>query len=232
MENPFLQLKKFNSRLKVLIVFLVLGIFGTYMVTLDYLEQKHDQYIQSNKELSEKQRLHEQELKKVQEELKAKETELKKYTLTKQVISDFIKKENSQLSSQQVQSYAVKIIRESAKYGHSPYVQTALLASESSFRTNPKHAITTVYGMGGIYADVWEKSLKQNKIIKSRKDLVNPYYNIASSAYVVNYYNTKSPSIRTALAKYKGYCALGKQQANGVMALAIKLKQKEKEYRA
>jgi hypothetical protein len=83
--------------------------------------------------------------------------------------------------------------------------------------------------MGGIYASVWSPSLKAEGIINSDKDLLNPYKNIEASAYIIGQFNNKSPNIRTALAKYKGYCALGKAQANCVMNIAIALKVKEKE---
>lgn len=232
MENPFLQMRKFNLRLKILVVLLTLGIILTYCVTLDYVEQKYMEYIQVNKELTEEQKLHNLELQKMKHKLEIKEAELKKYTLTKLIISDFIRKENSSLSSNQANAYAMKIMSESHKQGFSPYVQTAVLASESSFRSNPKHAISTVYGMGGIYAKVWAPSLKAEGIISSNGDLLNPYKNIEASAYVIAYYNNKSPNIRTALAKYKGYCALGRSQGNTVMTIAIKLKQKEKEMNA
>lgn len=229
MENPFLQLKKANLKLRLYIGFLVLGVFGTFYGTSDYLESKYHQYILLNQELSDKEKQNQQELQKIKEELKAKEAKLKQFNLTKQVISDFIKSNNNRLSNEQTERYALKIIQESNKRGHSPYVQAALLASESSFNSNPKHAIRTVIGMGGIYYDVWGKSLKQENIAYNINSLKNPYVNIEASAYVVSYYNNDSQNIRVALAKYKGYCALGKSQANDVMQVAIELKQKEKE---
>jgi hypothetical protein len=228
MENPFLQLKKANFKLKLFLGLMILGVIGTYYGTSDYLEEKHQRYIILNEELRIDQEKHEAEMLRVKAELKAKEQALKKYNLTKKIISGFIKDNNNMLSDTQAEKYAVKIIQESNKRGHSPYVQAALLASESSFKNNPKHDIRTVIGMGGIYYDVWSKALKQEKIAYSIDSLRNPYVNIEASAYVISYYNNCA-NIRTALAKYKGYCALGKSQANNVMVVAIKLKKSEKE---
>lgn len=232
MENPFLQLKKLNFKLKLIIAILVIGIVATYMATSGYLEEKYLRYIESNKQLTEEAQKNNVELKKAKDELKKKEDELKHYTLTKQIISDFIAKENTSLPHKEAEKYAVKIIQESKRRGHSPYVQAALLASESSFRNNPKHAIRTVIGMGGIYYDVWQAPLKDEGIVRNIDSLKNPYVNIAASAYVMSCYTKRSVNIRTALAKYKGYCSLGRSQANDVMSVAIMLKQKEKESNA
>lgn len=152
----------------------------------------------------------------------SKETEL-----TKDVIKNFIKDQNSNVSDAFAEKLSKKIVKESNERGNSPFVQAALLASESSFRTAPKHDIKTVYGMGGIYADVWRKNLKKEGIIWNDVDLLNPYTNIEASSYILSVYMNESKTPREALARYKGYCSLGKQQENHVMKIALNLR---KEY--
>lgn len=229
-ENPFDRNLKRNRLLAALLAVVLISIpvgyeFLTHSFTTYYQEK-----IKENQELKAKEAAKAQELQKLKDELKLKEDKLKKLSVTKKIISDFIAKHNSSLNGMQVEAYASKIMRESSKRGHSPYIQAALLASESSFKSNPTHAIRTVYGMGGIYADVWAKDLKRCGIIDCNKDLLNPYKNIESSAYVLSYYMGRSDRPFTALAKYKGYSALGKSQAASVMKVAVSLKMKEKSF--
>lgn len=145
------------------------------------------------------------------------------------VIKDFILESNPSIKEGYAEKLAQKIVKESELRGNSPYIQAALLASESSFYSGPKHDIKTVYGMGGIYVNVWSKTLKKEGIIWRDNDLLNPYTNIEASSYVLSVYMNMSKSPREAISRYKGYCTLGKKQANKVMEVAIALKQESKE---
>lgn len=121
--------------------------------------------------------------------------------------------------------YTDIIIKESYKYGNSALIQAALLESESSYKSNPKHDISTVIGMGGVYWSVWDKKLKRRGLAYSMNDLRDPIKNIQASAFILNLYMKQSNnSIKEALARYKGYSSLGKQQANNVIRIAMEMK--------
>jgi hypothetical protein len=230
MENPFLRIKKMNTLLKVIIFILFLGIGTTYYYTKSSVEDYFTDTIKEIDSLKETQELHDSEVKKLEQEILRKDKELKKLSLTKNIIKQYILTKNPDVNERMAEGYALKIVRESKKRGNSPYIQTALLASESSFYKNPKHDISTVVGMGGIYWNVWSKKLKQERIASSINDLRNPYTNIEASSMVLSYYMDCSKTPREALARYKGFCSLGKSQANQVMSVALTLKAKEKEY--
>lgn len=145
---------------------------------------------------------------------------------TQKIIVAYIQEKNTKISQVQAEKYAETIIKVSKENGTSPYIQTALLASESSFIANPKHDISNVIGMGGIYWSVWHKELKEEGIAYSKDELRNPYKNIMASSMIFSTYMKESKTPREALARYKGYCSLGKKQANAVMTVALNLKQR------
>lgn len=227
-ENPLTKMKIKNKILKILLVISIVSIPVIYYTQEAKFKEYYHSKIIENKELKSHQKLHDDELKKIELDLKKKEAELKKFTVTKLIIRDYIKNKNSTISDKLADAYAVKIIKESNRNGNSPYIQTALLGSESDFTTNPKHAIKTVYGMGGIYYDVWGNELKDKGIITCANDLKNPYINIASSAYALSTFMKDSKSTFIAVAKYKGYSKLGKSQAATVIRIAVSLKEKER----
>ena len=85
-----------------------------------------------------------------------------------------------------------------------PLLLTAIIKSESNFRPYPKHKLKHVVGIAGINVNAHKETL-----------LYNPYSvkgNIYASAQIVSAYN-KDNNMTIALAKYKGYSKLGKQQA-------------------
>lgn len=229
-ENPLTKLNKKNKYLKIILIVTIVLIPTLYYVQSVVFESYYQHKIVENKKLKEAEALKTQKMLEMQKELKEKEAKLKKLTLTKNIIKNFIQDKNPDLSSYVAENYAAKIMRESAKRGHSPYIQASLLASESDFKSNPRHAIRTVYGMGGIYADVWADDLKDVGIITCNKDLLNPMKNIESSAFVVSTFMKSSKSTYVALAKYKGYSPLGKSQAQAVIRVAVALKSKERKY--
>lgn len=152
----------------------------------------------------------------------------KDYSKNKVVITKYILKKNPKVSHEKAEKYADAIIKESVRRGHSPYVQTALLSSESLFQANPRHAISNVIGMGGVYWSVWKKDLKRNGIAYSKDELRNPITGIKASAYILSVYMKQHNSARLALSYYKGYSALGKRQANDVMRIVNTLKNIER----
>lgn len=152
----------------------------------------------------------------------------KDYSKNKVVITKYILKKNPKVSYKKANMYADTIIKESVKRGHSPYVQAALLSSESLFNADPKHAISNVIGMGGVYWSIWKKDLIRNGIAYSKDELRNPITGIKASAYVLSIYMKQHNSPRVALSYYKGYSALGKKQANDVMRIVNTLKNNEK----
>jgi len=161
--------------------------------------------------------------------LKQKDSELKKLTLVKEKIKNHILAKNSDISEKVADKYAMTIVKESNKRGHSPIIQTALLDSESSFRSNPKHALGGVVGMGGIYWNVWKDQLRKEGIAYSKEDLRNPIVNIKASAYVVSCYMKEChQNNRLALAHYKGFSPLGRSQAENVLQIAMKIRQNTK----
>lgn len=227
-ENPLTKMNKKNRYLKIMLLVLLVVIPTSYYVQDKVFKSYYEHKILENKKLKEAEANKTKEMLEMQKELKEKEAKLKKLTLTKNIIKNFIQDKNPDLSSYVADNYASKIMREAAKRGHSPYIQASLLASESDFRTNPRHAIRTVYGMGGIYADVWADDLKDVGIITCNRDLLNPMKNIESSAFVVATFMKSSKSTYVALAKYKGYSPLGKSQAREVIRVAVALKSKER----
>ena len=227
MENPFLRKKRINTRLKVIVVALVVLIPITFYVAKVSTERYYKSIIIENSKLIIQQEIHDSAVKSLNDKIDKQKVEIKKFTLTKNIIKDFIKDKNPKIADATANKYAVAIVRESQKRGNSPYVQTALLASESSFDANAKHSISTVIGMGGIYYDVWGKELKQRGIATNISSLKNPIVNIQASSYVLSKYMDMSKSPREALSRYKGYCSLGISQANNVMTIALKLKARE-----
>lgn len=101
------------------------------------------------------------------------------------------------------------VIYEAGKhYKVDPLLLTAIIKSESNFRPYPKHKLKHVVGIAGINVDAHKELL-----------LYNPYSvkgNIYASAQIVSAYN-KDNNMTIALAKYKGYSKLGKQQALEVL---------------
>lgn len=228
MENPFLHIKRMNTKLKVIIAALVVVIPLTYYTTKSTVSEYYQKVQVQNEKLIEEKEGHDAKVKTLRDEIEKQKVELKKFTLTKNIIKDFIKDKNPKLTDAVANNYAMAIVRESRKRGNSPYVQTALLASESSFNANATHAIRTVIGMGGIYYDVWGKDLKKEGIAYNIASLKNPYVNIKASSYVLAQYMDVSKTPREALSRYKGFCALGRSQANDVMSVALKLKAQER----
>jgi hypothetical protein len=228
MENPFLHIKRMNTKLKVIIATLVVLIPVTFYTAKVSADEYYKRVQVENAKLVEEKQKHDSKVKLLRDEIEKQKVELKKFTLTKNIIKDFIKDRNPKINEVVANRYAVTIVRESRKRGNSPYVQAALLASESSFNSNARHSIRTVIGMGGIYYDVWGKKLKQEGIAYNIGSLKNPYVNIEASSYVLATYMDMSKSPREALSRYKGYCSLGISQANNVMSVALKLKAKER----
>lgn len=228
MENPFLQINKSNKILRVGIL-IVIGISITLMImlsnTLSEVLSTQNSFLNFKSDKD-------KEIENLKKQLQEKEEEIKKLSHVKNVIKDHILSTNSGISEKVANKYAMAIIKESNERGHSPLIQTALLESESSFRTNPEHALTGVVGMGGIYWNVWKDKLRAEKIAYSKSDLKNPYTNIRASAYILSCYMDECKAIpRDALAHYKGYSTLGKNQANDVMKIALNLKRKANDVR-
>jgi len=228
MVNPFLRINKTNIILKWSLVALASLLVLTIIFAQNFVNETvkkvyiyKNLLIHSDNEEAER-------IKKLEEELKKKNSELKKLTQTKSIIKEHILAKNSNIESKTAELYANTIMKESSKRGNSPLVQTALIGSESSFMKNPKHDISGVVGMSGIYWNVWKKELIKEGIAYKKSDLENPITNIKASAYILAVYMNQSNDIpREALTHYKGYSKLGRSQANGVMAVAMKLKNKE-----
>ena len=227
MENPFLQVNNANKILKWSLTFvLALAVFTAIFASNKVDEASHkvrELYIYKKIFIKEDQG----KIDELQKQLNKSNSELKKLTLTKEVIKNHILAMNEKLSPRVADRYAQTIMRESSKRGHSALVQTALLSSESSFRSDPHHALGGVVGMGGIYWNVWKDQLRKEGIAYSKEDLKNPYVNIKASAYIVSCYMGECHDIpREALTHYKGYSKLGRSQADGVMKVALDLKRK------
>ena len=225
MENPFLRINKLNTFLKIgigaLALALVLSLVfaqNTVKETIQKVYIYKNILIKQNSDDSSK-------IDELEKELKKKDSELKKLTLTKEKIKNYILAKNTDISEKVADKYAMTIVKESNKRGHSPIIQTALLESESTFRSNPKHALGGVVGMGGIYWDVWKKDLIREKIAFCKEDLKNPIINIKASAYVVSCYMKEChQNNRLALTHYKGFSPLGRSQAENVLQIAMKIR--------
>ncbi len=222
MDNPFLQIKKNNFKLKLwivlisvffIIIFSVLGnTTSSALQNLVYYKQLiHIFKTQESKEID-----------RLKKELEKKEQELAKYVHLKNNIKTHIMV--SGVSAKSAEIYAITIVKESNKRKVSPIIQTALLESESSFNTDPKHDIDAVIGMGGIYWDVWKEALIKQKIAYNKEQLRNPVTNIKASSYILGYYMRQcDEQPKEALTHYKGYSTLGKTQASNVLVLAKKI---------
>lgn len=220
MEHPFLRLERRNLIYKAIILIIALIIL---IITFKSLNSMYNERTENLKKVQDI------KIEKLNQELKKKDEELKKLTTKKNVIKAFILASNSKISSDLAEKYASFILKESIKKGNSPYVQAALIESESSFITNPKHDIANVIGMSGIYWDVWKDELKKHKIAHNKEDLRNPYINMRASSHILAVYMDISKGLpREALSRYKGYSALGKSQAKEVMKVAMMLKNKER----
>lgn len=101
------------------------------------------------------------------------------------------------------------VIYEAGKHhGIDPLLLTALIKSESNFRPYPKHNAKGIIGMAGINTQVHGKYLQSNpESIRG---------NILASAEILSHYN-KDSNLTLAIARYKGYSKLGKQQAVAVI---------------
>ena len=230
MENPFTHLKNKNKKLSIIAIILICIIPVIIYFTYKYTEVYFKNVIVKNTVLEQNQTTHQQEINTLRYKLDVQSKELHKLTVSKMIIKDFILQTNNDIQSTYADKLATKIVYESENRGNSPYVQAALLASESSFESNPKHAISTVFGMGGVYWNIWSDKLVANKIVNDKNDLKNPYTNIKASAYILSCYMDNCKTPRLALAHYKGYSKLGISQANNVMITAIKLKSQERAY--
>lgn len=224
MENPFLRLSKTNRYLRVgIFLSILLGILIVVFTPKKVEESIKEVYIY--KKIFVKDSEDSSKIDELQKELKQKDSELKKLTLVKEKIKNHILAKNSDISEKVADKYAMTIVKESNKRGHSPIIQTALLDSESSFRSNPKHALGGVVGMGGIYWNVWKDQLRKEGIAYSKEDLRNPIVNIKASAYVVSCYMKEChQNNRLALTHYKGYSSLGRSQAENVLQIAMKIR--------
>lgn len=229
-ENPLTKMKTKNKFLTSLVLILTLALPITYHYQSKNFEEYYKSKTVENVKLKEQEAKRIRELEETKRQLEKKEKELKKILATKENIKHFIALKNPDLSEHIVEKYAIKIINCSIKRGNSCNVQSVLLASESHFTTNPKHAIPAVLGMGGIYTTVWSDELKKEGIIKTNKDLLDPMVNIEASSYILSVFMKSSPSTFIALAKYKGYSKLGKSQAAAVLKMATDLKAGEKQY--
>lgn len=226
MENPFLRIKKSNNKLKIGlgILFLIASLSLLFAHQMSTAAQKVQTFYIYKKIFIKEE---DPKVKELENELRKKDTELKKLTQTKEVIKEHILSTNDKIPEKTAENYAQTIMKESSKREISPFVQTALLSSESSFRSDPKHALTGVVGMGGIYWNVWKDELRKAGIAQNKEDLKNPIINIRASAYIVSCYMGDCHDIpREALVHYKGYSALGRSQADGVMRVAMNLKRK------
>lgn len=220
MEHPFLRLERRNLIYKAIILIIALIIL---IITFKSLNSMYNERTENLKKVQDI------KIEKLNQELKKKDEELKKLTTKKNVIKAFILASNSKISSDLAEKYASFILKESIKKGNSPYVQAALIESESSFMSNVKHAITNVIGMSGIYWDVWGNELKAAGILQKKEDLKNPFVNMRASSYILAKYKKMSNGSHIeALGRYKGYSALGKSQAKEVMKVAMMLKNKER----
>ena len=227
MDNPFLQIKKNNFKLKIwiavisvifIIIFFVLsGTTNSALQNLEYYKKlNHIFETQESKEID-----------KLKKELQDKEKELSKYVQLKNTIKAHIMA--SGISARLAEIYASVIVKESNKRKVSPIIHTALLGSESSFKTNPRHDITNVIGMGGVYWDVWKDDLIKQKIAYNKEQLRNPITNIKASSYILGcYMKQTNGKPREALTHYKGYSKLGREQADHVMKIAKNIKKNTK----
>ena len=86
-----------------------------------------------------------------------------------------------------------------ARYG--VYV-LAIMFRESSF--NPRAHSKVAYGLGQIKYTVWNKELKQAKIITCKKDLYNPIKNFWATHYILTKYIQQTKTLSEALKKYRG----------------------------
>jgi hypothetical protein len=229
-ENPLTKMKTKNKFLKILVLVMLVALPTTYYYQGKNFEEYYHSKTVENKKLKILDANRTKELEETKKQLEKKEKELKKFVATKENLKRFIAEKNPSLPEHLTERYAIKIMNCSIKNGNSCNVQSVLLASESSFTPNPKHAIPAVLGMGGIYTTVWSDELKKEGIIKSNKDLLDPMINIEASSYILSVFMKSSPTTFIALAKYKGYSKLGKSQAAAVLKMATQLKAREQQY--
>lgn len=221
MENPFLRINKSNKILR----FGILIVIGISIILMFMLNSTLSEAVSSQNSFLNWKSDKDKEIENLKKQIQEKELELKKYTSMKEVIRSQIIEHG--VSEKVADNYAVSIIRESNKRGQSPFIQTALLQSESSFQPNIKHDLDGVVGMGGIYWNVWKDELKREKIAYSKEQLKNPYVSIKASSYILSCYMGDCKNItKEALAHYKGYSVLGKKQADNVIKIASNLKRK------
>lgn len=140
------------------------------------------------------------------------------------VIAIYIKEVNPNVSIKKAKLFAKTIMEESTKRNIDPFLQTALLKSESTFYSNPRHSIAEVKGMGGVYWKWWSKDLRNKKIADTICDLEDPIINIEASTYILAKY--KKLYKDKAVAHYKGYTPKGKQQAVNVKLTYAKLQKR------
>lgn len=101
------------------------------------------------------------------------------------------------------------IIDASRAYNIDPMLLTQLIKSESNFRPNIKHAISTVECMSGI-------NTKQHpKTLHNPTSVVGCVY---ASAEILSKYIEDSDGLTLALTKYKGFSPLGHTQAKQVLS--------------
>lgn len=181
--------------------------FNSMIIGLTIVVLGFSQYITYNKEW--------------EQEIRA-QNERHEYQRKLRTIVVYIHKVNKDVSISKAKEFAEQIMKSSAKRGIDPFVQTALLKTESSFYTNPNHGIRQVKGMGGVYWKWWSKDLKKHDICDTICDLEDPIINIKASAYILSEYKKLYKS--QAIAHYKGYSSLGKQQAKKVLATAEQIR--------
>jgi hypothetical protein len=154
--------------------------------------------------------------------------DLTKEEIQKEVIVDFILDSNPKLTKVVANSYAVRIVNNSEKDGYSPYIQAALIDTESNYVANPKHLLACDKGMTGTNINVWANDLKAAGIIKNISDLSNPIVSIDASSFIIKHYMLHyDGKTYDAISGYKGYCKVGKQNARKVIELAVAIKKKE-----
>lgn len=228
MENPFLQTMKSRTSWRFFGAFMALSVIATYSVTSKYKDSINESTIKRNAELIKTQSQHDSEAQRLKSLLKEKEDKLKVYEVQHKVISEHIRSQNKNLSPQKVELYTKTIIQESVKRGQSPNYQASILDSEADFESNPKHALSYVVGMGGTNWKQWGSYLKEKGIARCKEDLKNPIVAIKATAEIYAYYmKVYKNNPREAITGYKGYCALGRKQANQVVSIALQLRAKE-----
>lgn len=115
----------------------------------------------------------------------------------KLVVMDWMKA-NSEMPEQVLSA----IYDEAVKHPHTDLI-LAICAVESNFNPNAKSSKGAI-GLMGILPAVWLNDLKENGIIRSKRDLYLMSKNIASGVHILKKYLSRSNNLTKALMDYVG----------------------------